>query len=60
MRGYAVIALSGGLASALVAYLTYTVFEKNCVACVVNSGEGAEERLHRAKFICDWLGKHLL
>eukprot|EP00884_Botryococcus_braunii_P002932 jgi/Botrbrau1/1263/Bobra.0163s0056.1 len=57
--GLNVVALSGGLASALVGYLVLTVYEQNSVACVVNSGEGAEERVRRAKFICDWLGLEL-
>jgi NH3-dependent NAD+ synthetase len=55
--GSAVVALSGGLASALAAYLLTTVYEENCVACIATAADGTDQRVERARFVADWLGE---
>lgn len=53
----AVVAMSGGTGSALVAYLVASVFEENTVACIAKSGSVPPEKLERARYIADLVGE---
>ena len=52
----AVVALSGGTGSALVAYLVASVFEDSTVLCIGKSAALQPEKLQRARFVADLLG----
>lgn len=56
----AVVALSGGTGSALVAYLVASVFEENTVLCIGKSAALQPEKLQRARFVADLLGELFL
>ena len=53
---HAVVALSGGSGSALVAYLLASVFEDSTVACIGVSPSLPEAQLQRARYTADALG----
>ena len=52
----AVVALSGGTGSALVAYLLASVFEDRAVACIGTSPSLPAAQLIRARYVADALG----
>ncbi len=52
----AVVALSGGTGSALVAYLVASVFEDSTILCIGKSAALQPEKLQRARFVADLLG----
>lgn len=54
---HAVVALSGGTGSALVAYLVASVFEDAAVACIGRSPSLPTAHLDRARYTADALGE---
>ena len=52
----AVVALSGGTGSALVAYLVASVFEESTILCIGKSAALDPVKLQRARFVADLLG----
>lgn len=54
----AVVAMSGGTGSALLAYLLASVFDENTVACIGRSGSVPAQRLERARYTADLMGEH--
>ncbi len=56
---HAVVAMSGGTGSALLAHIVASVFDENTVACIGRSVTVASERLHRARYTADLMGEVL-
>lgn len=54
----AVVAMSGGTGSALLAYIVASVFDENTVACIGRSGSVPAQRLERARYTADLMGEH--